>query len=72
MADIEVAVDSAGVALVTLNRPEKRNVVSLSMWRNLAETYRGFARRDDVRVVILTGAGGHFCGAPTFPSSAAR
>jgi enoyl-CoA hydratase/carnithine racemase len=60
--DILVAVDTDGVAVVTLNRPEKRNVVSLAMWRNLAEIYRGFAQRSDVRVVILTGAGGHFCG----------
>ncbi|MEJ0019453.1 MAG: enoyl-CoA hydratase-related protein [Acetobacteraceae bacterium] len=60
--EIEVAVDAAGVAVVTLNRPEKRNVVSLAMWRGLGEIYRGFARRSDVRVVILTGAGGHFCG----------
>jgi enoyl-CoA hydratase/carnithine racemase len=59
---IEVTVDAGGIAVVTLNRPEKRNVVSLAMWRNLAEIYRGFAQRDDVRVVILTGAGGHFCG----------
>ena len=58
----QVAVDAAGVAVVTLNRPEKRNVVSLAMWRGLGEIYRGFARRSDVRVVILTGAGGHFCG----------
>ena len=60
--DIQVAVDAAGVAVVTLNRPEKRNVVSLAMWRGLGEIYRDFARRSDVRVVILTGAGGHFCG----------
>ena len=60
--DIEVAVDTAGIVVVTLNRPEKRNVVSLAMWRNLGEIYRGFAGRGDVRVVILTGAGGHFCG----------
>ena len=60
--DILVQVDPAGIAVVTLNRPEKRNVVSLAMWRGLAEIYTGFARRSDVRVVILTGAGGHFCG----------
>jgi enoyl-CoA hydratase/carnithine racemase len=62
MDEIQLAVDPAGIATVTLNRPEKRNVVSLAMWRGLADIYRGFARRDDVRVVILTGAGGHFCG----------
>ncbi len=60
--DIQVAVDAAGIAVVTLNRPEKRNVVSLAMWRALGEIYSGFAQRSDVRVVILTGAGGHFCG----------
>ena len=62
MDEIQVAVDAAGIAVVTLNRPEKRNVVSLKMWRGLGEIYRGFARRSDVRVVILTGAGGHFSG----------
>jgi enoyl-CoA hydratase/carnithine racemase len=62
MDEIQVAVDAAGIAVVTLNRPEKRNVVSLKMWHGLGEIYRDFARRSDVRVVILTGAGGHFCG----------
>jgi enoyl-CoA hydratase/carnithine racemase len=62
MDEIQVAVDAAGIAVVTLNRPEKRNVMSLKMWRGLGELYRGFAGRSDVRVVILTGAGGHFCG----------
>jgi enoyl-CoA hydratase/carnithine racemase len=60
--DILVQVDAAGIAVVTLNRPEKRNAVSLAMWRALAEIYRDFARRGDVRVAILTGAGGNFSG----------
>ncbi len=60
--DIVVQVDAAGIAVVTLNRPEKRNAVSLAMWRGLGEIYSGFAKRRDVRVVILTGAGGNFCG----------
>src|SRR5690349_7468395 len=62
MDEIQVSVDATGIAVVTLNRPEKRNVVSLAMWRGLAEIYQDFARRSDVRVAILTGAGGHFCG----------
>jgi enoyl-CoA hydratase/carnithine racemase len=60
--DILVQVDAAGIAVVTLNRPEKRNAVSLAMWRGLAEIYTGFAARSDVRAVILTGAGGNFSG----------
>ncbi len=60
--DIQVEVDAAGIAVVTLNRPAKRNVVTLAMWRDLGSIYRGFASRSDIRVVILTGSGGHFCG----------
>ena len=60
--DILVQVDAAGIAVVTLNRAEKRNAVSLAMWRGLAAIYTELARRSDVRVAILTGAGGNFCG----------
>lgn len=59
--DILVDADKNGVATVTLNRAAKRNAVSLAMWRHIAEIFAGLARRDDVRVVILTGAGGNFC-----------
>ncbi|MGE0751752.1 MAG: enoyl-CoA hydratase/isomerase family protein [Variibacter sp.] len=59
--DIEVAVDDHGIAVVTLNRPQKRNAVSLGMWRGLAATFSGLGGRADVRTVILTGAGGNFC-----------
>jgi enoyl-CoA hydratase/carnithine racemase len=60
--DILVEVEPAGIAVVTLNRAAKRNAVSLAMWRRLADIYTGLAGRSDVRVVILTGAGGNFCG----------
>ena len=42
--DIQVAVDATGIAVVTLNRPEKRNVVSLAMWRGLGEIYSAISR----------------------------
>lgn len=59
--DIVVAVETNGVATVTLNRPAKRNAVSLAMWRRLSEVFTELDGRDNVRVIILTGAGGHFC-----------
>jgi len=60
MAEIEVDIDDAGIAVVTLNRPAKRNAVSLAMWRELGRLFRKFAAQAEIRVVILTGAGGHF------------
>jgi enoyl-CoA hydratase/carnithine racemase len=59
--EIVVSVEANGVATVTLDRPGKRNAVSLAMWRRLAEIFAELGGREDVRVVILTGAGGNFC-----------
>ena len=58
--DIVVSVGPNGVAVVTLNRPTKRNAVSLAMWRELERIFTDLAGRD-VRAVILAGAGGNFC-----------
>lgn len=49
---------SDAVATVTLNRPEQRNAISYDMWRQLAEVVSGLQARDDVRCVLLRGAGG--------------
>lgn len=48
---------SNGVAVVTLNRPEKLNALSADMLFGLTETFDEFSRNPDLRVVILTGAG---------------
>ena len=49
------------MALVTIDRPARRNALNLSAWRDLAATFRALADMRDVRLVVLTGAGGHFC-----------
>ncbi len=59
--DIILSVDGDGVATVTIDRPAKRNALSLAMWRRLGSLFTSFQARADVRVVILTGAGGQFC-----------
>ncbi len=46
-----------GVAVVTLNRPEVHNSFNLEMQYELQELWTGLRWHDDVRVVILTGAG---------------
>jgi enoyl-CoA hydratase/carnithine racemase len=50
----------AHVATVTLNRPEKRNALSLALMRELTATLRELGARRDVHAVILTGNGPAF------------
>jgi enoyl-CoA hydratase/carnithine racemase len=49
------------VAVVTLNRPEKRNALSLQMMRELDAALAEIARDPQARVVILRGEGPAFC-----------
>jgi enoyl-CoA hydratase/carnithine racemase len=49
------------VALVTLNRPEKKNPLTFESYAELRDAFRDLAACDDVRAVVLTGAGGNFC-----------
>lgn len=54
-------VDARGVAVLTLNRPEKRNAMSGEMIAELHQAAVSLAADGSVRVVVLTGAGGTFC-----------
>ena len=49
------------VALVTLNRPERLNAISVPMLEALTQALTDAARDDAVRVIVLTGAGRGFC-----------
>jgi isohexenylglutaconyl-CoA hydratase len=58
---------------VTLNRPEVRNAMSLAMVRELRVVLGQAEMKGDVRVIVLRGAGGHFCaGADLKDMAAAR
>ena len=49
------------VALLTLNRPEKRNALNDALINGLKESLRKADANDAVRVVVITGAGADFC-----------
>jgi enoyl-CoA hydratase len=49
------------VALVTLDRPEKRNALSIELRERLTEAFAGLASDDGIGCVVLTGAGSAFC-----------
>lgn len=49
-----------GVATITLNRPEKLNAFSGGMAARLYELFDEYDRNDDVRVIVVTGAGRAF------------
>lgn len=56
MAEILVE-EQQGVVWVTLNRPEVRNALSRAVNLELQEIAQSFEERDDVRAVVITGAG---------------
>jgi enoyl-CoA hydratase/carnithine racemase len=50
----------AGVATVTLNRPERKNPLTFESYRELTDFFRACAFDDAVKVIVVTGAGGNF------------
>lgn len=57
-----VLIDVAeGIGTVTLNRPDRLNAFFGTMREEIADALEEMARRDDVRVVVVTGRGRAFC-----------
>ncbi len=51
----------AGVATITLNRPERKNPLTFASYAELRDLFEALRYAADVRVVVLSGAGGNFC-----------
>ncbi len=49
------------VAIVTLNRPEKKNPLTFESYAELRDFFRDLDRQTEIKAVVLTGAGGNFC-----------
>ncbi len=51
----------AGVATITLSRPERKNPLTFDSYAELRDLFRDLVSVPAVKVVIVTGAGGNFC-----------
>ena len=52
---------NAGVATITLNRPERKNPLTFESYAELRDLFRQLAYATDVKVVVMHGAGDNFC-----------
>ncbi len=59
------------VAIVTLNRPASRNALSGEMLVRMADAWVEIDENPDIRVAVVTGAGGHFCAGADLKAMAA-
>jgi enoyl-CoA hydratase/carnithine racemase len=50
-----------GVATISLNRPERKNPLTLESYAELRDTFRALSDSRDVKIVVLRGEGGNFC-----------
>ncbi len=50
-----------GILRLTFNRPESRNAMSLGLLQDLVNVFDAVASDRSVRVIVMRGAGGHFC-----------
>lgn len=74
MSDLVMRHDADGVATLTLNRPDKRNAINRELFRALRAHITALESDGSVGVVVLRGAGGHFCAGhdlkePTHPDA---
>src|SRR3954447_8424787 len=61
MSFVEISKPRPHVALVTMNRPERMNAMAFDVMIPLREALEALSHDNDVRVVLLTGAGHGFC-----------
>lgn len=53
--------EQEAVAIITLNRPEKRNALSIALREELVRCLDELRKKEDVKAVLITGAGPSFC-----------
>jgi enoyl-CoA hydratase/carnithine racemase len=52
---------AGGVATITLDRPERKNPLTFDSYAELRDLFRDLVHVEDVKAVVITGAGGNFC-----------
>lgn len=54
-------VNDSGVAIATLNRPERKNPLTFESYAELTDVFLSLSATDEVKAVVITGAGQNFC-----------
>lgn len=60
-SEVRIARPEPGVAVVTIDRPRRRNACDFAAWTDLRQAFLDLAADRSIRLAVLTGAGGHFC-----------
>ena len=55
---IEASIDQTGIGWLIFNNPDRHNALSLDMWKGIGDAFEQFNDANDVRAVIMRGAGG--------------
>ena len=55
---IEASIDQTGIGWLIFNNPDRHNALSLEMWKGIGTLFEQFNDANDVRAVIMRGAGG--------------
>ena len=53
--------ERGGVGVITLNRPERKNPLTFDSYAELRDLFRRLAYVDEVKAIVVQGAGGNFC-----------
>ncbi len=59
--EFDSILDAYGVLTITLDRPQKKNPLTFESYGHLRDLFRGLVYAQDVKAVVLTGAGSNFC-----------
>lgn len=68
MSKVEVERRPSGLRVLTLNDPDRRNVIDLGMRTQLLDAVAAIAQDDDARALVVTGAGSSFCAGADLPA----
>ena len=71
MEEIQLTLEE-NIATITINRPSVKNAITSEMWDELQRIFIELGYRDDVRSVIVTGAGDDFCSGADVSGMATR
>jgi enoyl-CoA hydratase/carnithine racemase len=61
MSDLIVVADDGAVRIIRINRPEKKNALTLSMYEEMASALREAHKAEAIRCIMFAGSPGAFC-----------